>query len=61
MLVDVNVQIRKDAVKKIIFARQNRDSSGVRKFLKLTREEINEEATEFHQIIKWETVECKLC
>lgn len=58
MLVDDDIDIRRAAVKKIILARRNPPQGEVRKFLKPTREQINEDATEYHNILNWELVQC---
>lgn len=58
MLVDEDREVRNIAVKKIIYARQNPPLSEVRKFMKLTRAQINENATVYHRILKWESIQC---
>lgn len=57
MLVDDDQVIRKLAVETIVAARNSPIHDGVRVFRKLKRSQINEDATAYHQIIKWQTVE----
>lgn len=60
MLVDEDINVRKDAVRKIISARQNPDESdSVRKFMKPNRSQINEDAKKYFQILRWDLIQRK--
>lgn len=59
MLVDPNVSVKRIAVNKILEARkqeQGSNNQGVRIFLKPKRQMINEEASQYYEILLWDRV-----
>lgn len=60
MLVDDNSSVRRDAVQKIIVARNEQRSSNVRVFKKLKRHNIHEDATVYYEVLLWHTLTGKI-
>lgn len=60
MLVDEDINIRRDAVQKIVRARQEAtQNDSVRVFTKIDRNIVNENAQEYHEVLHWHRIQRK--